>query len=208
MRKQNRRAGSAARRRNFRAIAQGHSMVSRYLPIVLLAALASNANAQDTLDVFRDGPDDAKIHKSGFVCPLHIGDFERDAAGQQDPETGADFCSYAALDGVYGTITLIPIAGSYDPKTSLAADFREQEQTGGRKIAEGTRTIADDPIYSRTYETSKLEDLHYRVQFTGAAVNGWAVELTAEYADPRDTAEKKAFVDAVYAAAQKQIVSK
>jgi hypothetical protein len=170
-----------------------------------LAAPALAQTVTPPADVFTNGPADAKVHKSGFVCPLHMGTFERDAVGQADIDTAADFCSYAALDGVYGTITLMPITGPYDPKASMAQDFTEQEQTGSHKIAEGDAKLGGMTVYTRTYETSKLEDLHYRVQFSGAAINGWAVEVTTEYADPRDTPEEKDFLAAVYAAAPKEI---
>jgi hypothetical protein len=181
-------------------------MLAKRISIILFVALlAAPAFAQTAGDVFSDGPADAKVHKSGFVCPLHMGTFERDAVGQSDIATGADFCSYAALDGVYGTITLMPVTGTYDPKASMAQDFTEQEQTGGHKIAEGDTKLGGTTVYTRTYETAKLEDLHYRVQFSGTAINGWAVEVTTEYADPRDTPEEKEFLDAVYAAAPKEI---
>ena len=171
--------------------------------VMCVSPALAQTGAQTGGDVFADGADNAKIHKSGFVCPLHLGPFERDSVGQSDVDSGADFCSYAALDGVYGTIKLIPLAGAYDPKASMAQDFTEQEQTGSHQIGE-TNTTAG-ALYTRTYETSKLEDLHYRVTFAGAAVNGWAVEVTTEYADPRDTPEEKDFLVAVYAAAGKQI---
>jgi hypothetical protein len=182
-------------------------MLTHRFSIALFAALlASPALAQNTaLDTFNDGADNAKIHKSGFVCPLHLGQFERDAAGQSDIGSGADFCSYAALDGVYGTITLIPLTGTYDPKTSMAQQFTEQEQTGGRKISEGDVKLGGSTVYARTYETSKLEDLHYRVTFAGAGLNGWAVEVTTEFADSRDTPEQKDFLDSVYSAAISEI---
>lgn len=184
-------------------------MLTNRITIALLAGLlAGPALAQNTaVDTFNDGADNAKVHKSGFVCPLHLGQFERDAAGQSDIDSGADFCSYAALDGVYGTITLIPLTGAYDPKTSMVQQFTEQEQTGGRKIAEGDVKLGGSTVYARTYETSKLEDLHYRVTFAGAGLNGWAVEVTTEFADPRDTPEQKDFLDAVYEAATKEIVA-
>ena len=191
-----------------------YPMALKYFLAALAVSLAAPAFAQQadpttSGDVFADGNDNAKVHKSGFVCPLHMGDFERDAAGEADPEAGADFCAYAALDGVYGTITLIPVTGTYDPKASMAANFTEQEQTGSHKIAEGNEKVgAGETVYSRTYETSKLEDLHYRVQFFGVAINGWAVEVTTEYADPRDTPAEKVFVAAVYDAAAKQIAQK
>lgn len=166
-------------------------------------------------DTFSDGKDGAKVHvASGFVCPAKIGLFERDAVGESDPSAGADFCAYSTQDGVYGTIKLSPVAGNYDPKISLARDFAEQEATGGKKIFDGelgqpaknaTTPLA---IYSRSYETSKLEDLHYRVLFAGAQVKTWAVEAIVEYADPRDASLKQEFLRAVYAEAQSAIGAK
>ncbi len=164
-------------------------------------------------DAFADGKDGAKVHKaSGFICPAKIGLFERDAVGDADPETQTDFCAYSVLNGVYGTIKLTPLTGAYDPKASLAADFTEQEGTGGKEISEKPEVVAGgaEPlsVYARTYETSKLEDLHYRVLFTGAALKNWAVEATIEYADPRDTPLEQDFLRAIYAAAQSQIGAK
>jgi hypothetical protein len=163
-------------------------------------------------DTFADAANGAKTHvASGFVCPAKIGPFERDAVGESDPETGADFCAYGALDSVYGTIKLAPLSGAYDPRQSLANDFAEQEGTGGKKIAEDEMTFpagtARTPlsIYTRTYETAKLEDLHYRVEFTGAVIGSWTVETTLEFAEPRDLGEAREFLDAVYAAAQHEI---
>ena len=163
-------------------------------------------------DTFADGANGAKVHvASRFVCPGRIGAFERDAVGETDPETGADFCAYAALDGVYGTIKLVPIHGAYDAKQSLARDFGEEEGTGGKSIAEEQVTIAGAlrgspvPVYTRTYETAKLEDLHYRVQFAGAEIANWAVETTIEFAEPRDLPEAQEFLRAVYTAAQSEI---
>ena len=186
--------------------------------LLILAALAAAtpALAQNTAaDVFADGKDGAKVHvASSFICPLRIGLFERDAVGQSDIDTGADFCAYSALDGVYGTIKLTLLDGPYDAKTSLAPGFIEQEGTGGRQIAEGIAMLASKPgqppvaVYTRTYETAKLEELHYRVLFTGAQFKNWAVEATIEYADPRDTPLEQDFLRAIYAAAQSQIGAK
>lgn len=175
---------------------------------VALVVLSTPALAQNTAaDTFADGKDGAKVHvASGLICPLKIGLFERDAVGVSDSETGADFCAYSALDGVYGTITLTPLAGAYDAKISLAQQFTEQEQTGGKQIGEGPATALS--VYTRTYETAKLEDLHYRVLFAGAAMGKWAVEATIEFADPRDTPQEKLFLDAVYKAAQSEIAAK
>ncbi len=126
------------------------------------------ALAQTTdIDAFKDGPDEAKVHTSGFVCPLFIGHFERDAYGERDPSLGSDFCAYSARDGVYGTITLTPLKAAYDPKTALVPEFTEQEGIGGKIIGERTINIGGGAtpisVYSRTYETAALETLHYRI---------------------------------------------
>jgi len=175
--------------------------------------IASGAAAQTVAgDTFADGANGAKVHvASKFVCTAKVGPFERDAVGESDPETGADFCAYAALNGVYGTIKLVPLHGAYDAKQSLAKDFAEQEGAGGRSIAENdvyvTTVAASFPVYTRTYETAKLEDLHYRVQFAGAAIRNWAVETTIEFAEPRDLTDAQSFLRAVYAAAQSEIAT-
>jgi len=174
------------------------------------AFAASSALAQDlSADAFTDGPNGAKVHvASGFVCPATIGHFERDAVGQSDVETGADFCSYAALDGVYGTIRLTPLSGPYDPKASLVQDFIEQEGTGGKRISENVVKVAPLAVFTRTYETAKLEDLHYHVLFAGSAVQNWAVEAIIEYASPREDVQAQDFLNAVYSGAQGQIAAK
>ena len=178
--------------------------------VLLLAATA--AHAQSSADSFADGNDGEKVDKaSGFVCPTKIGLFERDAVGDADPETNTDFCAYSALDSVYGTIRIIPLTGTYDPKVSLARDFAEQEGTGGKQISEGSEAMPGSTklaVYARAYETSKLEDLHYRVLFTGAEIKNWGLEVTMEYADPRDTPVEQEFLDAVYAAAQRELGTK
>lgn len=185
---------------------------SFFVLFVVDVLLASGAGAQSVAgDTFADGASGDKVHvASKFVCPAKIGPFERDAVGETDPQTGADFCAYAALDGVYGTIRLVPLHGTYDAKQSLANDFAEQEGSGGKSIYEHQTTMAVPngplvPIYTRTYETAKLEDLHYRVSFAGAAIGGWAVETITEFADPRDTPEERDFVSAVYDAAERDI---
>ncbi len=167
---------------------------------------ASSALAADSNSPFVDGAKDVKVHSaSGFVCPLKIGQFERDAAGQANQQTETDFCAYSALDGVYGTVTLTPLTGVYDAKASLADDFAVQEGTGGKQVGEATLKLAPLEIFTRSYETSHLADLHYRVLFAGAAVGNWAVETTIEYAEPRDNADQKEFLDAVYRAAAAEI---
>ncbi len=74
-------------------------------------------------------------------------------------------------------------------------------------VWQGTVKIGKPPlaVYSRIYQTAKLEDLKYSVLFSGSVVKNWAVETTIEYADPRDTPEKKAFLNAVYEAALAEI---
>jgi hypothetical protein len=177
-----------------------------FMCIVSVAA----AQAQDAADAYAEGAGGAKIHSpSGFVCPQQIGHFERDAVGERDPQAGADFCAYSALDGVYGTVTLVPLRGAYDPKAMLASDFVVQEGTGGRMIGETTELLgpktAPLSVYVRTYETTKLEALHYRILFASAVVGPWAVQVTVEYADPRDTDKEAAFLNAVYAEALAKI---
>lgn len=171
--------------------------VMGWLAIVPAAAQTTN------IDAFKDAADEAKVHSaSGFVCPLFIGHFERDAFGERAPMQGSDFCAYSALDGVYGTITLTPLKAAYDPKTALAQEFTEQEGIGGRiigesnvKIGGGTTPIS---VYSRTYETAALETLHYRILFSTGTVGNWAVEATVEFATPRDDEKLRDFVNAVY----------
>ena len=131
-----------------------------------------------------------------------------DAVGERDPKASSDFCAYSALDGVYGTITLVPLAGPYDPKTALAPEFVEQEDIGGKRIGEGTVKAGGASVYARTYETTSLEDLHYRTQFSASAVGNWAVQVTLEYASPRDDAVKQEFLNAVYSGALKTLAAK
>jgi hypothetical protein len=172
--------------------------------LALLAFAAAPAFAQTTdIDAFKDAGNEAKLHSaSGFVCPLFIGHFERDAYGERDPSLGTDFCAYSAIDGVYGTITLTPLKTAYDPKTALAPEFAEQEGIGGRMIGERTMTIgggqAPISVYSRTYETAALETLHYRILFSTGTVGAWAVEATVEFATPRDDDKQRDFLNAVY----------
>lgn len=186
-----------------------------FLAISAAIFVACGSEAQTVAgDTFADGIDGAKVHvASKYVCPAKIGSFERDAAGESDPGTGSDFCAYAALDGVYGTIRLVPLRGAYDAKESLADDFAEQEGVGAKKIYESQTAVAmphGSPvsIYTRTYETAKLEDLHYRVEFTGAAIGNWAVETTTEFAEPRDLPEAQSFLRTVYEAAQNEIAAR
>ena len=179
--------------------------------LALFAASAAAAQAPGA--DFTDGQNNAKIHvASGFVCPDKIGRYVRDAVGESDPGSGADFCSYYALDGIYGTITLTPLRDGYDPEQSMAPQFTEQEGIGGKKVGEQTVTLgpkeAPLSVYTRSYEASRLETLHYRVLFAGAAVKNWVVETTIEYAEPRDNEVEKNFLNAVYGAAAAEIGGK
>lgn len=174
------------------------------------AAAAGGSNSTYVSTVFKDGENGGKIHiASGFVCPDKIGRYIRDAVGESDLETGTDFCSYYALDGVYGTVTLTPLSGIYNPAQALQPLITEQEQIGGKAIGEKTVTLGPKAdvlsVYTRTYETAHLETLHYRILFTGAAVKNWIVETTIEYAEPRDNEVGKNFLDAVYGAALTEI---
>ena len=181
---------------------------------VLMAA--SPAWAQQAIQgayvspVFKDGPKGEKIHiASGFTCPDRIGRYMRDAVGESDLAAGTDFCSYYALDGVYGTIKLTPRRRSYDPATALEASFVEQQGIGAKDV--GQKTVKLGPkgdqtsVYTRTYETARLETLHYRIKFSGAAIGKWIVETTVEYAEPRDDTVAHNFLEAVYGAALKEI---
>jgi hypothetical protein len=177
----------------------------RHLAVAVIGWLVfSPAAAQTTnIDAFKDGADEAKVHSaSGFVCPLFIGHFERDAFGERAPMLGSDFCAYSALDGVYGTITLTPLKAAYDPKTALQQEFTEQEGIGGKIVGERTVKLGGGTtpisVYSRTYETAALETLHYRIMFSSGTIGSWSVEATVEFATPRDDEKLKDFLNAVY----------
>jgi hypothetical protein len=170
---------------------------------------ATAAHAQlSGADVFSEGKNGDKIHiASGFVCPHALGAFVRDAAGETDPERQTASCNYSTLDGVYGTVTLVPLHDGYEPKSSLASRFSEQEATGGKILWQGNVKIGKSPlsVYARIYQTAKLEELKYTVLYSAAVVKNWAVETTVEYADPRDVPEKNAFLNGVYGAALAEI---
>ena len=170
------------------------------------SAWAQGAAPVDASAVFKDGPKGEKIHiASGFACPERIGRYVRDAVGESDLLAGTDFCSYYALDGVYGTVKLTPRRGRYDPASSLTSAFVEQEGIGAKDV--GQKTVELGPkgdqakVYTRTYETARLETLHYRIAFSGAAVGKWIVETAVEYAEPRDDQVRQNFLNAVYGAA-------
>lgn len=186
--------------------------VLRPLSLVLsvMAFACAAVAADDDVDGFAEGPNGAVVHSaSGFVCPLKVGGFERDAAGQRDPDSNADYCAYSALSGVYGTIIIMPLPASFDPKDTLKGEFAVQEGTGGTVLGETVQTVgaggAALPVYMRTYETARLESLRYRTLFANAAVGAWSVAVILEYAHPRDSELQTGFLTAVYAAAQRQI---
>lgn len=90
----------------------------------------------------------------------------------------------------------------------MAHDFVVQEGSGGRMSAEKIVMLGPDhdmAVYTRTYDAARVEAMRYRVLFTSAAVGAWVVQVTVEYADPRDIEARNAFLDAVFAAAQKQL---
>lgn len=182
-------------------------VMKRFPTFGLIALVATPTSAQTAGDTFRELDDGAKVHASGFVCPHRIGDFERDAVGEYDLVRKQDFCAYAARDAVYGTITLAPLIGGFNPKAAFADEFREQEATGGKQISEFVVRLNGSPlaIYTRTYRTARAEALDYRIVLAGAAVKNWVVQAIVEYADPRDTKTEAEFLRAVFAAAEQQI---
>lgn len=177
--------------------------------IVCTGLFVGAAYAQPAgMDIFSDGKNADKTHEgSGFVCPYTIGPFVRDATGESDPEQQTATCNYSTHGGVYGTITLSPLRSNYEPKASLAAQFEQQQATGGKVVWQGTTTVGAPPlaVYSRLYQTARLEDLKYTVLYSSSAVKNWVVETTIEYADPRDKPEKDTFFNGVYEAALAQI---
>ncbi len=182
-------------------------MVRRLLVLWALAlvstALASARGATVALGAFRDGPHDGRIARaSGFVCPDRIGPYIRDAAGQSSVSQKRVFCSYYALDGIYGTVRILPLDGQFDGPGLLAGQFSQEAGSGGRVVAQKNLSFAAAgrvlPVFSRTYETSHLENLHYRVSYASAPIRGWVVEVISEYASPRDDATKTVFLDWVF----------
>lgn len=188
-----------------------HAMFRRFFCSVGLAvSVLAPACAAGEGDGFADGPNGAVVHSaSGLVCPLKIGAFERDAAGRRDPDRDADYCAYSALSGVYGTIIIMPLPATFDPKESLKDEFAVQEGTGGTVIGETVQPVGAGslslPVYLRTYETTRLESLHYRTLFANAAVGAWSVAVIVEFAHPRDSELEAGFLSAVYAAAEREI---
>jgi hypothetical protein len=167
------------------------------------STLASAHGATVALGAFRDGPHDGRIARaSGFVCPDRVGPYIRDAAGQSALSQKRVFCSYYALDGIYGTVRILPLAGKFDGPGLLAGQFSQEAGSGGRVVAQKTRSFpaasGELRVFTRTYETSHLENLHYRVSYASAPALGWVVEVISEYASPRDDATKKVFLNWVY----------
>lgn len=177
--------------------------------LALCLCAMSPALAQE--DTFTELPDGAKVHQaSGYSCPLKIGRFERDAVGVRSTENDTDYCAYSARDGIYGTIVLRPLPSEYDPKALLSQDFVVMEGAGSRQIGETTETFGPDKqftAFTRTYENARVEAMHYRVEFTCAAVGSWVVMTTTEYAEPRDVETKNAFLKAVFDKAAKELAA-
>jgi hypothetical protein len=177
-----------------------------HLAMLLLPLALAGAHAEDAQG-FSDGPNGAMVHvPSGFICPLKIGPFERDATGRRDPDRDSDYCAYSALSGVYGTIIITPLGRTFDPKEGLADEFPD---SGGTVVGETVQPVgtpaASLPVYLRTYETARLESLHYRTLFADAAVGAWSVAVIVEFADPRDREAQTAFLNSVYAAALREL---
>lgn len=172
--------------------------LSALLALTFAAAAASAAD----IDVFKDNAAGDKIHvTSGFVCPLKIGRFDRDAVGEKNPVNDTDYCAYSARDGVYGSIALQPLRGDYDPKALMAEDFISQEGMGGKFISESTLGFGSQnalAVYARIYDAAKNEAMRYRMLMACAAVRNWVVRVTVEYATPRDEELKNDFLKAVY----------
>ncbi|MDE2464542.1 MAG: hypothetical protein KGO02_12610 [Alphaproteobacteria bacterium] len=170
---------------------------------LLTGAAALAHDAPVILGAFRNGDHDGRIAlASGFVCPERIGPYIRDAVGQSGPNEQAVFCSYYALDGIYGTVRILPLDGRFDGPASLASQFALQTGSGAKVVAQATATVAGKgttpAVYSRTYETSRLETLHYRVRYSSAPVRGWVVQVISEYAAPRDDATRNLFLNWAY----------
>jgi hypothetical protein len=184
-------------------------IVKWFVHLIVAAALMGAPALAEDYDVFKDGADGAKVHvASGFVCPLEVGRFDRDAVGERRPAVGSDYCAYSGRDGVYGTIVVMPMHGEFDPKAVMADDFVVQEGTGGKMASESTLNLGPTQalsVYARIYDAAKIEAMKYRTLFACAAVGGWVVEVVVEYADPRDTDAKNEFVKAVYDSALKKL---
>lgn len=199
----------------------GFASIVAAVTCLAVPALAQNVPSLRA-DPFVDGDKGIKTHTaSGFICPERIGRYVRDAVGEGgSPSDGKVFCSYYALDGIYGTVQLTPVSGSYNAQSALADDFVEQVGIGGKQVSEKTVTVkpADNAkgaesftpvkVYTRTYETAHLESLRYQIKFTGAAINGWAVEAIIEYASTRDDATAQNFLNFVYRSAETEIGKK
>ncbi len=176
----------------------GKGVVVVWLLLAVAPALAQEGG-------FGDGPNGAAIHTSGFVCPLKIGTFERDATGLRDVGSGADYCAYSALSGIYGTVIIMALPSPFDPKNVLAPEFRVQEGTDGHLIGEEMQRIATIPVYTRVYETARLQSRQYRTLYASGAVGAWSVAVIVEYAQPQDKAIASTFLTAIYGEAVKDI---
>ena len=147
----------------------------RKLALAVIGCLAlSPAAAQTTnIDAFKDGADEAKVHSaSGFVCPLFIGHFERDAYGERDADAGLGLLRllrarrrlrHDHADAAEGGLRSQDGAGSRSSPSRKASAARSSAKARC-KIGGGTTPIS---VYTRTYETAALETLHYRIMFSG-----------------------------------------
>jgi len=180
-----------------------HRHAGKGIAAALLLLAGAPALAQE--GGFADGPNGAATHTSGFVCPLKIGTFARDAIGLRDSGTGADYCAYSALSGVYGTVIIMALPSPFDPKNVLAPEFRIQEGTDGHLIDEAMQKIEAIPVYTRSYETARLQSRQYRTLYASAAVGAWSIVAIVEYAYPQDKDMASAFLAAIYSEAVKDI---
>jgi len=81
----------------------------------------------------------------------------------------------------------------FDPKNVLAPEFRVQEGTDGHLIDEAMQKIAAIPVYTRSYETARLQSRQYRTLYASAAVGAWSIVAIVEYAHPQDNDMANAF---------------
>ncbi|MGB8602262.1 MAG: hypothetical protein WCD42_08715 [Rhizomicrobium sp.] len=184
-------------------------MKHSYIVTALAFCCVSMVPAFGFDDVFEDVSGGAKRHVvSGFLCPVQIGHYDRDAVGVRDTARHADYCAYSARDGVYGTVVLSPLPHNFDPKALITPDIVLQEGAGSRMSAEGVYSLGPAKnlaVYTRTYDAARIEAMRYRVLLAVAAVGNWAVQVTVEYADPRDLETKNEFVNAIFDRAVTQL---
>lgn len=187
----------------------GYPLKQSYLLTALAFCFCTMTPAFAIDDVFEDASGGAKRHVvSGFICPAQIGHYDRDAVGVRDTARHADYCAYSARDGVYGSVVLSPLPSNFDPKALITPDIVLQEGAGSRMSAEGVYQLGPGKnlaVYTRTYDAARIEAMRYRVLLAVAAVGSWAVQVTVEYADPRDLETKNEFVNAIFDRAVAQL---